>query len=181
MRDLIVTQNITLDGVVEASDDWFQVLDGDTGDLLEVTRQHSAAADAFLTGRQTFEAMRGYWPQQTDDRTGVTEYLNTVQKYVVSTTLQDPAWEPTTVLRGLDEVAALKESPGKDIVVTGSIELVHQLEAAGLVDEYRLFVYPVVVGQGRKLFPDGQGLLRLQLVEARPFDSGVVLTRYRAK
>jgi dihydrofolate reductase len=104
-----------------------------------------------------------------------------VPKYVVSSTLEDPAWEPTTVLRGPleDDVAALKAAPGADIVVTGSITLVHDLIAAGLVDEYRLFVYPVVVGRGARLFADGTRLPSLRLLATRPFRSGVVLLRHR--
>ena len=111
----------------------------------------------------------------------MTDYLNRVAKYVVSTTLGDPRWERTTVLRGafLDEIRALKSQPGKDIVTTGSITLVHALIAAGLVDEYRLFVYPVVLGRGARLFADGTEVPRLRLVETRPFRSGVVLLRYR--
>ena len=85
------------------------------------------------------------------------------------------------MLRGAleDEIRALKSQPGDDIVTTGSITLVHDLTAAGLVDEYRLFVYPVVLGHGRRLFADAHGIPRLRLVEARPFRSGIVLTRYR--
>jgi len=87
-----------------------------------------------------------------------------------------------TVLRGRgfrDEIRALKSEPGKDIVTTGSITLVHALIAAGLVDEYRLFVYPVVLGRGERLFADATKVPRLRLVEARPFRSGIVLLRYR--
>jgi dihydrofolate reductase len=98
----------------------------------------------------TFEQMRGYWPLQTDDTTGITDYLNRVSKYVVSGTLQDPQWEHTAVLQGalIDEIQALKSEPGKDIVTTGSMTVVRDLIAAGLVDEHRLFVYPVVLGRG---------------------------------
>ena len=87
--------------------------------------------------------MRSYWPQQTDDITGITDYLNKVNKYVVSSTLRDPQWDPTTVLRGAvdEEIRKLKALPGRDIVVTGSIALAHALIAAELVDEFRLFVY----------------------------------------
>ena len=130
----------------------------------------------------TFEEMRGYWPEQTDDTTGVTDYLNRVAKYVVSGTLGDPGWEPTTVLPAdgfADAIGALKAEPGRDIVTTGSITLVHALIGAGLVDEYRLFVYPVVLGRGRRLFPEGTSVPALRLVETRPFRSGVVLLRYR--
>jgi dihydrofolate reductase len=129
----------------------------------------------------TFEQMRGYWPQQTDDTTGITDYLNNVSKYVVSSTLDDPKWDHTSVLRGAleDEIVALKSKSGKDIVTTGSIRLVHGLISAGLVDEYRLFVYPVVIGHGRRLFADGRGIPKLRLVETRPFRSGIVLLCYR--
>ncbi|MEI8410395.1 MULTISPECIES: dihydrofolate reductase family protein [unclassified Kribbella] len=177
MRDLVVTQNVTVDGVVEAGD-WFGPADGGS-DVLDVLNEQASRADAFLTGRLTFEAMREYWPQQTDDTSGVTAYLNQVHKYVVSSTLREPGWEPTTILRDLDDVRELKTSAGKDIVCTGSISLAHALIAADLVDEYRLFVYPTVVGTGRRLFPDGTPQ-SLQLTDARPFDSGVVLLIYRA-
>jgi dihydrofolate reductase len=184
MRDLVVTENITLDGVIDASAGWFSVADEpgvDQSDLVAALRAQSEAADAVLFGRVTFEEMRGYWPQQTDDTSGVTDYLNRVAKYVVSTTLDDPRWEHTTMLRGpfQDEIRALKSKPGKDIVTTGSITLVHALIAAGLVDEYRLFVYPVVLGRGARLFADGTEVPRLRLLETRPFRSGVVLLRYR--
>ncbi|MEU4604760.1 dihydrofolate reductase family protein [Kribbella sp. NPDC023972] len=176
MRDLIVTQNITVDGVVEAGH-WFDA-GGGGSDLLDVLNEQASRADAFLTGRLTFEAMRGFWPQQTDDTTGVTAYLNQVHKYVVSTTLQEPGWEPTTILRELDDVRRLKTTTGRDIVCTGSISLAHAVIAAGLVDEYRLFVYPTVVTTGRRLFPDGIPQ-SLRLTEVKSFESGIVLLTYR--
>ncbi|GAB2665438.1 dihydrofolate reductase family protein [Kribbella swartbergensis] len=176
MRDLIVTQNITVDGVVEAGD-WFDP-GGGGSDLLEVLNEQTSRADGFLTGRVTFEDMRDFWPQQTDDTTGVTAYLNQVHKYVVSSTLQEPGWEPTTILRGLDDVRRIKDEPGKDIVCTGSITLAHALIAADLVDEYRLFVYPTVVATGRRLFPDGTPQ-SLRLTDTRTFASGIVLLIYR--
>jgi len=127
--------------------------------------------------------MRSYWPQQTDDTTGVTDYLNKVAKYVVSASLEDPDWEPTTILRGplRDDIIGLKAQLGKDIVTTGSITLVHSLIAEGLVDEYRLFVYPVVVGRGEKLFTDSEKMAKLKLLQTRTFSSGVVLLRYGIK
>jgi dihydrofolate reductase len=143
-----------------------------------VHRQDSRA-DGFLVGRRTFEDLRGYWPTLTDDATGITDYLNRVQKYVVSSTMTDPGWQNTTVLSGdpAGQVRALKEEPGQDIVVTGSITLCHTLIEAGLVDEYRLFVYPVVQGRGRRLFPeDFQSELRL--IEGKAFRSGITYSRY---
>jgi dihydrofolate reductase len=141
-------------------------------------RRAQQGGDALLVGRNTFEAFRGFWPAQTDDPTGVSDYLNAVQKYVVSSTLTQPGWQHSTVLRGelVEEVRALKQRPGLDIVSTGSIQLVHALIAAGLVDEFRLFVFPVVVGRGTRLFESTDTWLRL--VESRPFRSGAVLLRY---
>ncbi|MEV0796058.1 dihydrofolate reductase family protein [Kribbella sp. NPDC050281] len=176
MRELVVTQNITVDGVVEAGD-WFAPADG--GDeVLAVLRDQMAQADGFLTGRTTFEQLRGFWPVQVDDTTGITEYLNTVQKYVVSQTLQEPGWEPTTILRGIDDVRELKRTEGTQIVCTGSITLVHALITANLVDEYRLFVYPTVVGTGRRLFPDGT-TRPLRLTACTSFGNGVAQMIYR--
>jgi dihydrofolate reductase len=187
VRDLIVTENITLDGVIDAPEGWFvpsgDETEADAADMVATIAEQGAAADAFLVGRVTFEQMRGYWPRRVDDTTGIAEYLNRVAKYVVSSTLGEPGWERTTILRGPlhEEIAALKSSPGRDIVTTGSIRLVHALVAGGLVDEYRLFVYPVVIGRGERLFTGATGMPRLRLVEARPFRSGVVLLRYRTR
>ncbi|MGO4444928.1 dihydrofolate reductase family protein [Mycobacterium sp. 2YAF39] len=182
MRKLVITQNITVDGAVEMLGDWFdpQVADDD---LVAETRRQDAEADALLVGRRTFEDFRSYWPHQTDDATGITAYLNQVAKYVVSSTMTDPGWENSTVLAGdpVEQTSTLKSRPGKDIVLTGSISLAHALIAAGLVDEYRLFVYPTVQGGGRRLFPDGAVFPRLELVEApKSFTSGITLLRYRA-
>ncbi len=179
MRTLAITQNITLDGSIEMLGDWFDPTDQDP-ELLRATRLQSEQGDALLLGRQTFEDFRGYWPLQTDDQTGITDELNQVQKYVVSSTLTDPQWQNSTVLAGdwLAQVRALKEQEGRDIGVTGSIKLCHALIESGLVDEYRLFVYPAVQGRGRRLFPDGYVVPKLQLVETRGFTNGVSLLRY---
>ena len=187
MRKLVVTENITLDGVIDASEGWFSPGDSDAdvdqSDVIEALRVQREAADAFLVGRVTFEQMRGYWPLQTDDTTGIAEYLDNVPKYVVSRTLDDPQWQNTTILDGAltEEIERLKSQPGKDIVSTGSITLVRALVDGGLVDEYRLFVYPVVLGKGRQLFTGTTGVAGLRLVEARPFRSGVVLLTYRPR
>jgi dihydrofolate reductase len=106
--------------------------------------------------------------------------LNQVQKYVVSSTMQHPGWAPTTVLSGdpVPAVRELKEQPGLDIVVTGSITLCHTLIGAGLVDEYRLFTYPAVQGRGRRLFPDRAQAPRLRLLDVKGFRNGVTYTAY---
>lgn len=181
---LVITQNVTLDGVIEMTGDWFDPAAGegaDNSDHVAVVRRHMETEDALLLGRDTFESFRGYWPHQTGDTTGITDKLNRVQKYVVSSTMQDPEWENTTVLRGSleDEVRKLKAEPGGEIGVTGSISVVCALISAGLVDEYRLFVYPVVLGRGERLFADATGVPKLRLTEAKPFRSGIVLLNYR--
>jgi len=179
----VITQNITLDGSVEMLGDWFDPRCADD-DLLAESHRQDAEADALLVGRRTFEDFRLYWPEQSNDATGVADYLNRVAKFVVSSTMSDPAWENSTVLAGdpVEHTKRLKAQPGKDIVLTGSISLAHTLIAAGLVDEYRMFVHPTVQGGGRRLFPDGAAIAKLGLVEApKSFTSGVTLLRYAAQ
>ena len=181
-RRLVVTENVSANGVIEFIDDWFDPADqGDADDLFAVMREQMASEEALLLGRKTFEDFRGYWPLQTDDASGSTDHLNRVPKYVVSSTMTDPAWSNSTVLSGVleDEVAALKtDGDGGDLGVTGSISVVHTLMRADLVDEYRLFVYPVLSSRGRNLMPNGLTPQALSLTECTSFRSGVVLQVY---
>lgn len=180
MGKLVITQNITVDGVVEMIGDWFEP--GAADDVLEVTRQHMKREAVFLTGRKTFEAMRSFWPKQTNDQTGITAHLNEVQKVVISTSLKEPQWENTSVISSdvLAQISALKGTYEGDIGVTGSISLCHQLIVSRLVDEYRLFVFPRVLGHGRRLFPDGVDK-KLELVDSQRFKNGEVLMTYRPR
>ena len=182
MRTLAITQNVTADGAVEMLGDWFDPTAED-GQVTEAMNRFTERSDALLLGRRTFEDFRGFWPKQTDDHTGITDELNRVQKYVVSSTMTDPQWQNSTILSGdwLARVAELKKQPGGDIGVTGSIRVCHALIEAGLVDEYRLFVYPVVQGRGRRLFPEGFEADRLRVVDVAGFDSGVTLLHYAAR
>lgn len=181
-RRLVVTENITANGVIEFIDDWFDPADQDDAeDLFAVMRSQMAAEEALLLGRQTFEDFRGYWPKQTDDASGSTAHLNRVRKYVASTTMTDPAWSNSAVLSGRleDEVASLKaDGDGGDLGVTGSISVVHALVRADLVDEYRLFVCPVFSSRGRNLMPDGVPTQNLTLTECTRFRCGVLLQTY---
>jgi dihydrofolate reductase len=183
MATLVVTENVTLDGVIEQVGDWFSPANAaaESADIVEALREQMSQQSALLLGRKTFESFRSYWPARTDDTTGIRAHLNQVSKYVVSGTLQHAGWEHATVLRGpmVDEVRTLKARVDGEIGITGSISLVHGLVAAALVDEYRLFVYPVVVGRGRRLFRDGTSV-SLKLLHARHFRSGVVLLTYRS-
>lgn len=183
MRSLILTQNVSLDGSPELFTDWFTAqgqTSADESDQIAELQRQDATADALLVGRRTFLDFRNYWRDVEGDTSGISDYLNQVQKYVVSSTLTQPEWQHTTVL-ATDPVAAvqrLKEQDGQDIVCTGSISLTHTLISAGLVDEFRLFTYPAIQGRGRRLFPDGYEVARLRLLEAKTFRNGVVLTRY---
>jgi dihydrofolate reductase len=175
---LVITQNITLDGVIDATEGWFEA--GTPSDAhWDLNQEHMREESAFLTGRITFEQMRGYWPTLTDDTTGITDHLNAVDKYVVSESLDDPEWENTTVLPTVGDVADLKRTREGQLGATGSIKLCHALLRAGLVDELRLFHYPVVLGTGRRLWPEGVKLPRLELLDARDLGGGVHYTAHR--
>jgi dihydrofolate reductase len=157
MARLVITQNTTLDGVVEATGGWFAPQDdgADVPDQLDVVRGHRAAQSVFLTGRRTFEEMRGSWPHQAGDTTGIGAHLDAVEKAVVSSTLAEPGWANTTVLSGdaVEVVRRLLRGRDGEVGVTGSTTLCHALIAAGVVDEYRLSVFPRVLGRGRGCSP----------------------------
>ena len=177
----MVTENISVDGVLDGDFYLRAGEDEDSFDVDDSLRQQRERADALLLGRRTFEAFRSYWPKQVDNPSGTSQYLNRVAKHVVSTKLKagaDLGWEHSSVIPSIDGVRALTEQPGADIVCTGSVSLVHSLLDADLVDEVRLFTYPVVVGEGRRLFRDGAPGHELRLVESRAFRNGVVLLRY---
>jgi dihydrofolate reductase len=133
-------------------------------------------ADAILLGRTTFEMMRTYWSQVTDPDNLVATALNTWQKYVVSNTLSDAdaAWGNTTVLRGdaVEQVRRLKEQPGGELQVHGSWQLVRTLHDAGLVDIYRLLQFPVVVGDGKRLFADGATPATYRITDSQVISGG---------
>jgi dihydrofolate reductase len=178
MRTLAITQNVSADGSAELLGDWFDP--GDQADDLTAEARRQSETEAYLLlGRQTFTDFRSYWPHQTDDPTGFTELLNKQQKLVVSSTLGDPGWQNSTVLGAdwRDRVRELKAEDGGDIVCTGSLTLTAALIEEGLVDEFRLFVFPAVQGRGRRLFPDGYER-GLRLLDSKAFANGVVLLVY---
>ena len=180
MRPVIITQNITVDGSIEMLDDWYDPSDmPESGELAELNREQDAACDLMLLGRCTFEDFRGYWPE-ADDAFGISDYLNAVDKVVVSHTLTEPGWRNTTVVRDpLAVVRELRERDGGEIVITGSISVCHALLRAGLVDEIRFYEYPWAQGRGRRLFPADCAPGRLTLLESRLLDGIMPYRSYR--
>jgi dihydrofolate reductase len=178
MRKLIVNEMLTLDGVMEAPEKWSGPYQND-----EIAHDNTAgmdASDAMLLGRVTYEGFAAFWPHQTEDKTGITDYLNKTPKFVVSSSLKKADWVNTTILSGdaVKEITKLKQQPGKSITVTGSAKLVQSLVQAGLIDEYSLLVFPIVLGKGKRLFQDGIDS-SLKLVKSKALSSGVVSLTYQ--
>ena len=173
MRNLVVTEFLSLDGVMEEPRWTFTYWNEE---IATFKGAESAASDAVLLGRVTYQGFAAAWPRSTDEGAA---YFNSVRKYVVSTTLETVEWHNSTLIKGnvVDEISKLKQQAGQDIVVHGSATLVHTLMQHDLVDRYRLLVYPLVLGTGKRLFAAGT-TATLQLVESQTFSSGVVALIY---
>ena len=150
--------------------------------FMQTVTQWIDAADAFLFGRQTYEAFAMHWPNVTDPGDAVARKLNGVPKYVVSKSVREAHWNATTILSGdiAAEVAQLKRQAGREIQIHGSARLARWLIGEGLVDEVRLAVAPVVLGQGRKLFPDGGSPLGFKLAHHDTTSAGLAIHTYEA-
>ena len=147
--------------------------------MASVAADGIANTGGLLLGRRTYEDFYAYWSNQPDSP--FTDVLNNTQKYVASTTLQEPLpWSNSSLLEGdaAEAVAGLKEQPGKDLVVLGSGELVHSLMRRDLVDEYVLLIYPLLLGSGRRLFKEGSPPTALKLVDSKTTTTGVVIATY---
>jgi dihydrofolate reductase len=191
MGKLVVINHVTLDGVMQApgrpDEDirggfehggWGQA--GTDEVMGRKMAEGMAAEGSLLLGRRTYEDFYGFWPKQTDNP--FTEALNRAQKYVASTTLSEPLpWSNSTLLQGdvPDAVARLKEQSEKDIGILGSGELIATLARHGLVDEYLLMIHPLVLGTGRRLFPEGLPVTPLELVDSVTTTKGVMIGNYR--
>jgi dihydrofolate reductase len=176
MRNVNAWLFVTLDGVVEAPENWVMPDDEMFADI----GAGYAGADALLLGRRTYEIFAASWPERGNDVDNA-EWMNTTRKYVASTTLQSPQWQNSSVIKGdvAGSVAELKAQPGKDILVNGSAVLVRSLLGAGLLDELRLFVHPLAVGSGAKLFDGVDAKVELTLADSRPYENGVMSLTYR--
>jgi dihydrofolate reductase len=188
MSKLIVSEFVTLDGVMEDPGGsegfdrggWaFKFERGPEGDKFKV--DEALAADALLLGRKTYEGFAEAWPSRTDEA-GFADKMNTMPKFVVSTTLDEPEWNNSTVIKGdvAAEVSRLKQDPDQDLLVYGSGELLGALLQHDLVDELRLMVFPVILGSGKRLFADGTGMSAFKLVESKPTAEVVTLILQRA-
>lgn len=190
MGRVVVTEHVTLDGVMQApgradedTRDGFDrggwALPGNDEVMARVMGEGMAGTGAMVFGRRTYEDFFGVWPAQAGNP--FTEVLNKVQKYVASTTLTEPLpWQNSTLLAGdaASAVAGLKSRLDQDLAILGSGELVTSLRRHGLIDEYLLLIHPLVLGQGRRLFPGGPAA-ELRLVDCVPTATGVIIARYQ--
>ncbi|HEV7276883.1 MAG TPA: dihydrofolate reductase family protein [Devosiaceae bacterium] len=186
-QKLVVTQYVSLDGVIEdpvgmensGLGNWVGPFSrGPEGDRFK--HEELLAAGAMIYGRRTYEGFAAVWPT-VDDKEGYARRMNALPKYVASRTLGQADWENSTLIAGdlVEAVRGIKAGASGDVLIFGSGSIVQQLMPAGLIDEFRLMVYPTVLGRGIRLFPAGVDA-RLQLVESRQFGDGIVLLRYRA-
>jgi dihydrofolate reductase len=174
MREIVVTEFVSLDGVVEEPSWTFPYWNDE---IAKFKGEESSASDALLLGRVTYRGFAAAWPQSEDEGA---DYFNNVRKYVVSKTLEEPLeWQNSTLIKDntVEEITNLKQQDGKDIAVHGSATLVQTLMQHDRVDRYRLLVYPVVVGSGKRLFEEGIPAA-LKLLESQSFSSGVVALVY---
>jgi dihydrofolate reductase len=191
MSNIVVNTNLTLDGVMQAPGrpdedrrDGFEHggwgLPYSDSVMGEVAAASMANTGAILLGQRTYLEIYGFWPYQADNP--FTEVLNKTQKYVASTTLEEPlSWSNSTLLDGdaMEAVAELREQPGKGIVVLGSGELVQSLMRHHLVDRCVLLIHPLVLGSGRRLFRDGSPFAALRLVDTKTTTTGVIIATYQ--
>jgi dihydrofolate reductase len=187
MRNVVVTEYVTLDGVMEDPGGGEKSKHG--GWSFQFWSDESAkfkydelfASDALLLGRVTYEGFAKAWPSMKDEE-GFADRMNSIPKYVVSSTLKDLQWNNSHLIEGdiAEAVRKLKEEDGLDILVAGSARLVHYLMEHHLVDEYRLMVHPVLVGDGTRLFPaESEGKTVMRLAGTKMFNSGIVLLSYQ--
>lgn len=177
MRRIVSSLFLSLDGIAEAPNRFvFPYFDDEVG---KEVGEAMVGPDTVLLGRRTYEEWSTYWPTKTAADDPFAGYINPIRKVVVSTTLREANWENTTVVRGLEpHVRALKDESGGGIAVHGSISLARSLLAAGLLDELRLLVFPIVVGSGKRLFDGSIEGMPLTLVEERRLPTGVLSLVY---
>ena len=176
MRKIVAGLSISLDGVIEDADRWMGPWFNPQ--LGQAIGSMIAAQDAMLLGRVTYDGFAAYWPHQTGD---MADAMNGTAKYVVSGTLTSADWQNSTLIPAASafaQIAELKQQPGRNIGMTGSGTLVSSLLREGLLDELHLFVFPVVLGSGTRLFGAPGGKLPLKLIDSATYETGVVHLTY---
>jgi dihydrofolate reductase len=175
-RKVLAGLFMTLDGVCENPGAWSMSYFNDQ--IGKIIGDNMAASDAMLLGRRTYEEWASYWPDKTAEDDPFADYINNIPKYTVSTTLKEPLeWRGSTLISGTDGIRELREKPGKDIAISGSITLVGSLMREGLVDELSLLIYPMVLGKGKRLF-ESPDKVPLKLIDSTILDGGVISSRY---
>jgi len=189
-RRIVVFTSLTLDGVMQAPARPDEDVRGgfqhggwaapySDASMAAAAGESMATTEGLILGRRTYEDFYSVWPNRTDNP--YTEVLNNAQKYVASRTLKEPLpWVNSTLLKGdaAQAVAGLKEQPGKDLVILGSGELVRSLMRSNLIDRYILLIHPLVLGSGKRLFPDGGSPAPLRLIDSKTTTTGVVIATY---
>ena len=176
-RKIVAGLFISLDGVTESPNKWQETFDEDMGaDLQEVL----SVQDTILMGRKTYDEWSQFWPNTTDDP--FADYINNIQKFVVSKTLDKVEWGKfgsITLLNDIEKVKELKTLPGKNIGMSGSVTLVLSLIKANILDELYLMIHPVMVGSGNRFFEENNELKRAKLISSKATRSGVIIAKYR--
>jgi dihydrofolate reductase len=185
MGKIVVSENVTLDGVIQdpAGDEGFRAggwvgLIKDSPQLGKLALDEALGAEAFLLGRRSYEWLAARWPSRSGE---LADRLNSLPKYVVSSTLEEPKWNNSTVLKGdvLSEVSKLKQELNGEIVVAASFQLVHTLMEHDLVDELRLKIFPVALGAGERLFGETSGKKPMRLLDTQTVEGGVACLTYQ--
>ena len=184
MGKIVVSENVSLDGVVQdpAGDEGFSRggwvgLIAAREDVAKIALDEAVRAEAFLLGRRSYEWLAARWPSRSGD---LADRLNSLPKYVVSSTLEDPDWNNSTILKGdpVDKVSKLKQGLKGEIVVVGTFQLLRTLIEHDLVDELRLMIIPVVLGAGERLFGETTEMKPMRLIDAQTIDHGVAFLTY---
>jgi dihydrofolate reductase len=177
MSTVVVTEYVSLDGIFEEPGQWsFPFW---TDEAAQFKYDELFASDALLLGRVTYQGFAAAWPTVTDAG-DFGERMNGMPKYVASTTLDEMEWNASRIKSDVaEEVARLKQQPGRDLLVAGSGELVQTLMRHDLIDEYRFMVHPIILGSGKRLFREGYDTTALKLVDTKTFSSGVVVLTYQ--
>jgi len=180
MRKVVLTEFLSLDGVMEAPDQWHFPFWSD--EMGQYKLDEMMASDALLLGRVTYEGIAAAWPNY-EDEAGFADRMNGVPKHVVSTTLDNPEWNNSSVIKEnvAAEIRKLKEGDGGDILICGSAALTQSLMDEDVIDEYRLMIHPVVVGKGKHIFGNRDAVKSMDLVKTDPLPNGVIVLTYAPK